>query len=339
MYGRCIGLDVLGQGEGVEESAVPRAVAGLGGVRVRTVAAGNAHTLACSDEGVTYSFGDSGTPLRLGHGDADDQHIPRVVDALQGVHISAVAAGDTHSFALSGAGALYSFGGGAFGALGHGDTHDQLAPRLIAALQGVRVSVVAAGALHTLALSEVGVVYSFGLGQYGCLGHGDIADQHTPRPIAALYGVRVVAVAAGGHHSLVVSAAGRLYSFGYSGHGQLGHGDRANQLAPRLVVALQGVRVSAVAAGEDHSLALSEGKVFSFGRSVFGELGHGDTAEKLAPLLVAGLQGVSVRSIAAGAETSHAVTTDGEAFGWGLDVCDDGMLLGPRKYPRLCMHA
>ena len=335
----CISRGFLGQGEGVEESAVPRVVVGLGGVRVRTVAVGYCHTLACSDEGVTYSFGSTHPPRRLGQGDADDPPIPRVVEALQGVHISAVAAGNSHSLALSGAGALYSFGGGVYGELGHGDTHDQLAPRLIAAFQGVRVSVVAAGGLYTLALSEVGVVYSFGDGLYGCLGHGDQADQHTPRPIAALQGVRLVAVAAGERHSLVVSAAGRLYSFGYSGFGQLGHSDRVNQATPRLVVALQGMHVSAVAAGERHSLALSEGKVYSFGGSAFGETGHGDTAKQLAPLLVAGLQGVCVHSVAAGDHTSHAVTTDREAFGWGRDVFGDGMGLWPIKYPGLCMHA
>ena len=99
------GWGVLGQGEGVQESAVPRAVAGLGGVRIRTVAAGSHHTLACSDEGVAYSFGYGGQG-RLGHGDTVSQHTPRVVEALQGVHISAVAAGLSQSLALSEAGEI-----------------------------------------------------------------------------------------------------------------------------------------------------------------------------------------------------------------------------------------
>jgi alpha-tubulin suppressor-like RCC1 family protein len=338
-------MHVLGPPDEGEESAVPQVVAGLGGVSVRTVAVGHHKTLACSDEGVTYSFG---------YTDVDEPPIPRVVEALRGVHISVVAASDSHSLALSQAGALYSFGDNAYGALGHAGTAYQPAARLIAALQGVRVSVVSAGGRHSLALSEVGVVYSFGEGWTGCLGHGDDADQRKPRPIAALHGpiaalhgVRVVAVAAGEDHSLVVSAAGRLYSFGYNWYGQLGHGYKGrfprpsvhHHATPRLVVALQGVRVSAVAGGEEHSLALSEGKVYSWGGSSVGELGHGDTADQHAPLLVTGLQGVSVRSVGAGNHTSLAVTTDGAAFGWGQDYWNGGMWLLPIKYPGLCMHA
>ena len=41
-----------GEGEGAKVSAVPRAVIGVGGVRIRTVAAGSYQPLACSDEGV-----------------------------------------------------------------------------------------------------------------------------------------------------------------------------------------------------------------------------------------------------------------------------------------------
>ena len=313
-------MGVLGQGEGVAESAVPRAVAGLGGLRILTVAAGRYHTLACSDEGVVYSFGIEGSG-HLGHGTTGDQHIPLVIEALQGVRVSAVAAGEGHSLALSVAGALYSFGEGYHGQLGHGDAARQHAPRLVAALQGVRVSAVAAGENHSLALSEAGEVFSFGSGSNGQLGHGDWVNQHTPRPIAALQGVRVGAVAAGGWRSLVASLEGRLYSLGRGLSGALGHGDEVDQHIPRLVTALHGVRITAMAAGAFHSLALSEGKVYSFGcgqKNV--ELGDGGIANQLTPLSIVGLQGVRVHSVAAGRDTSLAVTTDGEAYGWGCGV-------------------
>ena len=88
------------------------------------------------------------------------------------------------------------------------------------------------------------------------------------------------------------------------------------QHTPRLVEALQDVRISAVAAGDEHSLVLSEGKVYSFGSAGHGELGHGNAAAQLTmPCVVAGLQGVRVRMITAGENTSHAVTSDGEVSG------------------------
>ena len=164
-------------------------------------------------------------------------------------------------------------------------------------------------------------------------------------------------IAAGDQHSLVVSREGGLYSFG----GGACHGHTAIQLAPRLVAALQSIRVLAVATGASHSLVLNEaGEIYSFGYGGYGELGHGDTESQLMPLKIAGLQGVRVRSIAAGTSTSLAVTSDGEAYGWGRGLghivlhedeeenVDVNLVLGleltdhqlvPLKYPGLHLHA
>jgi alpha-tubulin suppressor-like RCC1 family protein len=336
------GKGALGQGEGVLVSAVPRPVAGLSGVRIRTVAAGTVHTLACSDGAVAFSFGDNDHG-QLGHGDYAKQHTPRVIEVLQGVSVSAVAAGHVHSLVVSERGEVYTFGNGAAGQLGHGDYSTHLSPRLVTALQCNTISAVAAGADHSLVLNKAGQVFTFGLGGYGQLGHGDQAHRvNTPRPIPVLQGVRVGAVAAGWDYSLVVSTAGRLYSFGCGRHGQLGHGDTSFQLAPRLVAALQGVRISAVAAGYRHSLALSENTVYSFGDGGQGQLGHGDTASQLTPQVIGRLQGLHVRSVAVGPYTSFAATVDGHTHGWGYGAMPGNrtkMLKYPHKYSGLHLHA
>ena len=57
------------------------------------------------------------------------------------------------------------------------------------------------------------------------------------------------AVAAGGAHTLAVSGAGDVYSFGGANFHQLGHGDGADQLTPRRIEALHGVRAWGVVAG------------------------------------------------------------------------------------------
>jgi hypothetical protein len=51
----------------------------------------------------------------------------------------------------------------------------------------------------------------------------------------------------------------------------------------------------------------------------------GDTAAQSTPLVIAGLQGVRARSVAAGYHTSLTVMAGGEAYGWGRGVADDGM--------------
>ena len=118
----------------------------------------------------------------------------------------------------------------------------------------------------------------------------------------------VASVAAGDYHSLAVTAEGALFSFGYGGFGQLGHGDTAHQWLPKRLAGLAKERVASVAAGQDHSLALTvEGALFSFGRGTSGQLGamgHADTANRLQPKRVAGL---ICHGSAQGADVAEAV--------------------------------
>ena len=75
---------------------------------------------------------------------------------------------------------------------------------------------------HILALTHTGEVLSFGNGGAGQLGHGDEEHQLVPKVIEALRGVRVVAIAAGGTHSMVLTDEGEVLSFGKGEHGKLG---------------------------------------------------------------------------------------------------------------------
>lgn len=61
--------------------------------------------------------------------------------------------------------------------------------------------------------------------------------------------------------------------------------------------------------------ALPGGAVLSWGGNSDGQLGDGSTSQRLTPALVTGVQ--SVKGIAAGGNTSMALTTDGRVFTWG----------------------
>lgn len=65
------------------------------------------------------------------------------------------------------------------------------------------------------------------------------------------WAVRVVEVAAGWGHSLVRDDGGRVYSWGFGGDGQLGHGDLENSASPRRIETE--ARVSSIYAGHSHS--------------------------------------------------------------------------------------
>lgn len=71
---------------------------------VGQVACGSAHTLALSQDGRTvWSFG-SGENGKLGHGDNARVCRPKIIEALQGVCITKIAAGAQFSVALTSSG-------------------------------------------------------------------------------------------------------------------------------------------------------------------------------------------------------------------------------------------
>ena len=225
----------------------------------RCVAAGMQHSAVVDAEGALFSFGTDATRRGfLGHGPADRVLAPTRVPAA-GVRFISVATHSFHTLALTAGGAVYSFGHGGCGQLGHGDEASLSAPRRVEALAAVRAVAVAAGQQHSLVLSDCGTPYAFGSGFGGKLGLGDQRPRAVPTRVEALAASPLRAIAAGSHHSLAATReAGDVYAFGSNASFQLGLGTRTDAHAPRRVEALRGVRVAHLAGGEHHSLAVDD---------------------------------------------------------------------------------
>lgn len=56
---------------------------------------------------------------------------PRVIESLRGTEVIDIAAGGAHSACITAAGELYTWGKGRYGRLGHGDSEDQLKPKMV----------------------------------------------------------------------------------------------------------------------------------------------------------------------------------------------------------------
>jgi alpha-tubulin suppressor-like RCC1 family protein len=202
-----------------------------------------------------------------------------------------LAAGINHAALVDASGRLLTCGteeddGEALGVLGHGvDVTEPSVLTPVPSLADTRVRTVTAGANHTLVLTEAGAVLSFGYGGEGRLGHGNTENQLAPKVIEALRDERVVAVSAGCDHSLVLTEAGAVLSFGSGGAGQLGHGDTEHQLTPKVIEALRGERVVAVAGGQCHYVCvLQDGRAFGWGVGEDETLGLQLTDDQLTPL-------------------------------------------------------
>ncbi len=81
----------------------------MAGRSVVAVAAGEFHTVMCTDVGQVFTCGYGGGVGALGHGDTNTQNMPKQVANIEGV--TSIAAGSDHSLADVGdEGRLYAWG-------------------------------------------------------------------------------------------------------------------------------------------------------------------------------------------------------------------------------------
>ena len=169
--------------------------------------------------------------------------------------------------------------------------------RVAAARAGVGCAGLALRKYHGLLVDPDGRARSWGYGGNGRLGHGSRANVAVPRLIASLATERAMCVAVGGVHSMIVTEAGILYSFGYNFYGQLGLGHQDKVDVPCRVVI---EAVKSVSAGYSHTAAITmEGSLFTWGDNYQGQLGHRDTIERSIPTAVASIAHSAVKQVTA----------------------------------------
>ena len=217
------GAGYCGQlGHGDEDGKVAPVALGrarFGGSPVSMVACGNFHTLVVTTGGVLFAFG-AGSHGQLGLCDRDGRDVPAEVGMARfgGTRITFAAAGYWHSGAVT--------------------SEVQLVPREIAgrfAFGGRKAVMLAAGAKHTMTVTEDGTLWACGSGSCGQLGVGDNRDRLRPVrvgvPGGAFRECRVCMVACGHYHTAAM-AEGGLWTWGSGGGGRLGHNDERNRLSP-----------------------------------------------------------------------------------------------------------
>ncbi|CDE14898.1 putative uncharacterized protein [Clostridium sp. CAG:470] len=129
-----------------------------------------------------------------------------------------------------------------------------------------------------------------------------------------------VKIVGGYNYFVSMDASGKVYGWGQNNNGQLAQGNTTNYSTP----VYMGIdNATDIATGAYYTLVLKEdGTVWSAGYNGNGELGNGTTANKTNFVQVIKNDGEAldnIKAIAAGYNTSYAITNDGEVYTWGYN--------------------
>ncbi len=175
----------LGDSDDRGEPVLVKALEGK--VNVTVVVCGGYHTLAITDQAQLYTWG-RGDFGQLGTGRMSHELVPTHVESLRHRRVVEVAAGDNHSLCLLDGGEMTSFGFGQYGQLGHGSASNESEPKSIAFFTNSHriVKQIAAGQSHSICLTAEGSVFTWGAGEHGQLGHGQLKSVTLPTEVVAL---------------------------------------------------------------------------------------------------------------------------------------------------------
>lgn len=167
-----------------------------------------------------------------------------------------------------------------------------------------------------------------------------------PLPLVKPQETRVLQVACGRAHSLVLTDNEGVFSMGNNSYGQCGRkiteGEvySESQLIYRLLNF--GSKVTQIACGQDHSLFRTEkGEIYACGWGADGQTGLGHYNSTGTPTKLNGdIAGVNIVQIVTYGDCSLAVSDDGDIFGWGNSeylqlaaVTEDTQVNVPRHLP------
>ena len=310
-------LGIGTSGEGTDKT-VPSILNGL--ENIIDLAAGENHSLALSDDGSVWSWGNN-SHGQLGIGDSGGgTEIDQPKKVLLLTDIIAIDAGYAHSLALQDNGTVWTWGSNTNGQLGNGksgiDTSEDT-PTLIQTLDNCVD--VAAGYGHSVALKKDGTVWTWGFNSSGQLGDDSEIDRNYPAIVPGLS--NIIAIAVGDYHTVVLKNDGTVWAWGDNPFGQLGDGTTTMKKTPVRVVDI--ANVTSIAAGYVHTLALrNDGTVWGWGGNVFGQLGDNSTDMRTRPVK----SDIFPKAIAVEAGHYHSLVLKSDGSVWSFGSNSFGQL-------------
>jgi len=331
-------------------TAAPPTAPALPEAGITAITIGALHTCALSRGGGVKCWGSNGRG-QLGDGTTTDSSVAVTVSGLSS-DVTAIAAGDEHTCALTAGGGVKCWGLNDTGQLGDGTKSDSSMPvDVVGFTSGVSaiaagglgtcalvvdggivcwgvtyrsrtevdagdVTSIAAGFDHACAARRVGGIACWGFNTFGQLGNGTTSASFT-RVAVDVSGIteRVRAFAVGHESTCAVTAAAGVKCWGQNHAGQLGDGTYRTSHVPVEVSDLAG-EITGIAAGSHACAVTSAARVMCWGANGSGQLGNGANTDSNVPVVVEGLASGAI-VITAGSQHSCVVTASDEVDCWG----------------------
>jgi alpha-tubulin suppressor-like RCC1 family protein len=287
---------------------------------VAEVGTSNSADYALLADGTLWAWG-VGSRGELGDGSTMNSATPVRVKFPAGVKIASIPVNsmpwDT-AFAIDTTGHVWGWGANRGGELCLGNKNSHTTP---VKLPFSHVTAVAGADQHT-SYDAGGTLYSCGGNKVGELGDGGTKSSQVPVRVHGLSGRSVTALVSGFNNIGALLSDGRYYDWGWNGGGQLGEGTVGGFSDVPVRVTLPAAVTQAVQGGNDprdgHTLVkLSNGAVYAWGTNFAGQLGTGNRVPKPSPARIFPPAGVTYKTLAAGADSSYAVSATGHVYAWG----------------------
>eukprot|EP01122_Echinamoeba_exundans_P014242 TRINITY_DN6404_c0_g1_i1.p1 TRINITY_DN6404_c0_g1~~TRINITY_DN6404_c0_g1_i1.p1 ORF type:complete len:412 (-),score=40.97 TRINITY_DN6404_c0_g1_i1:145-1380(-) len=159
------------------------------GEKILDIVGGWGHVVALTNACRVITWG-SNMHGQTGHGEDAPKYAskPKVLDLANGTKVTAqrIIAGSTHTMIVGTNGELLVFGSHRDGKLGLGRELDKdiKMPVPLAALKGRKIRLAAAGCDHSAVVTEDNELFTWGFGQHGALGLGNLQDQFSPQRVS-----------------------------------------------------------------------------------------------------------------------------------------------------------
>lgn len=323
----------------------------------QTLTGAGSHT-GILDNGKVYAFGRNNFG-QVGIGEtttlAKNSNHPKTPVLVRNApsNVVAISFNQNHSALLTKDGKVYTWGSDSQGELGRGSLNKHNCAsgknncRLdIGMVEGLsEVVAISSGYSHKLALTKTGEVWAFGSNSQGQIGQDTSLVKSQDTPVKVDFSAhtnmgKIIQVIASSDASYALDNKGQVFAWGSNEYANLGNGAVCDEndasLTPNCVknsfkpilVPLQDIKITELAVGRDHVLALNDkGQVYAWGLNFSSQVGYkGEDKAGLAdawaeviekPTLLPWSNMKPVKHVFANGTTSYAMLKDNKVYPWG----------------------